>query len=75
MLPIEYGTNEMGMYNEYKTSNTPRDSKNYAQFREARQVIIKTFIVFPSLDIHTQNWVIDNIDVFVKDSNVSLIDI
>lgn len=69
MLPIEYGTNEKGMYTKYKTPKTPRDSKKYAQFREARKEIIKTLKVFPSLDIHTQNWVIDNIDLYVKDSN------
>ena len=69
MLPIEYGTNEKGMYTEYKTPKTRRDRKKYAQFREARKEIIKTLKVFPSLDIHTQNWVIYNIHINVNDTN------
>ena len=56
------------MYTEYNTPKTTRDSKKYSQFREARKEIIKTLKVFPSLDIHTQNWVIDNIERYEKAS-------
>ena len=67
LLPNTYGKDDTGMYINYRTPKTPRDNVKFKQFREARLDAIKTLKVFPTLNIYTQNWIIDNGDEFLRD--------
>lgn len=67
LLPNTYGKDEGGMFINYNTPKAPRDNVKFKQFREARLDAIKTLKVFPTLNIYTQNWIIDNGDEFLRD--------
>lgn len=62
-----YSKDADGMYIKFRTPKTPRDSAKFQLFREARKEAIRTLKVFPTLDIYTQNWIVENGDQFLKD--------
>lgn len=62
-----YSKDADGMYIKFRTPKTPRDSAKFQLFREAREEAIRTLKVFPTLDIYTQNWIVENGDQFLKD--------
>lgn len=75
MLLNTYGKDESGMFINYKTPKAPRDNAKFKEYRQARQEALKTLKVFPTLDVYTQNWIVDNMDEFFKNKSPEEVDI